>query len=128
MSLCWSRLGNPENCIINRGTRATLEFCMIYPSSHLRIPSERGWQPFRVRLKIGEYHGKIEVTSANAEPAWASFNLVPQGEGMNLEITKRVPDWDDYQRRWTRRVRLWCKQKIKVLGRSKQDARTKEKA
>ncbi len=124
MSLCWSRMGNIETCTINRNTKAALEFCMVYAESHLSIPSESGWLPVRVRLKIGEYHGKIEVTSANAEPACASFNLVPQGDGMTLEIIRRVPDWDDYQRRLTRRVRLWCKQKIKVLGRSKKNART----
>lgn len=91
MSLCWSRLGNQEDCIINRDTKATLEFYMIYPRSHLRIPSEQGWKKLRVKLKIKEYHGKIEVTSANAEPAWAYFKLVPQDGDVELVITERDP-------------------------------------
>jgi hypothetical protein len=128
MSLCWSRLGNPENCIINRDTKVTLEFCKVSVGSHLMIPSESGWDQYRVDLRLKEYSGELVITAANADPARAEFIMVPQDGNVGVEIVKRVPDWDVYQRRLTRRAKLWCDLKLKRLRRSKQDARTKEKA
>ena len=81
-----------------------------------------------MKLGVMGYSGEILITAANAEPARAYFNFVPQGDGMTLEITRRVPDWDDYQRRWTRRAKLCCDLKLKRLRRSTKSARTKEKA
>ena len=56
-------------------------------------PTEKGWEPvFRVKLKGNRrYMGELRVTSANAEPARASFSLIPNGNEIRLEIDKRTP-------------------------------------
>ena len=97
MSLCWSRAGNPEAIVINRETSQALEFYIAHFGSHITIPSEEGWNPYRVHLKGKEYLGKICVTSANADPAWASFRLIPEVDDVKLEITERKPSWEEHK-------------------------------
>ena len=61
------------------------------------MPTEKGWEPcFRVELKGDkEYSGELRATSANAEPAWASFRLIPEVDDVKLEITERKPGLDE---------------------------------
>lgn len=78
MSVCWSRIGNPESITINRDDTEMLDLYRVI-SACLELPTERGWNPFRVGLKADkEYLGEILVTSENAQTVRAKFKLTPK--------------------------------------------------
>jgi len=95
MSLCWSRLGNPEAITINRDSTAYFEFGWTTKGQYIRIPSEAGWHDYRIALKIRAYRGELLVTAANTDPAWASFKLIPGKEDLELVITERKPSLEE---------------------------------
>jgi hypothetical protein len=64
---------------------------------------------YRVKLGVMEYSGEIVITAVNADPAWASFKLVPQNGDMKLEVIARKPDWEVNQRRRNWWARFWGK-------------------
>jgi len=81
MSICWSRLGNPESITINRDDTQMLDLYRVI-SGCLELPTEEGWDCFRVGLKTDkEYSGGIRVTSENAQTVSAKFKLSPTNDG-----------------------------------------------
>lgn len=60
----------------------------------LGVSSGRGWDHYRLDLQLKEYSGEIVITAANADPAWASFKLVPQNGDIKLVIADRNPNWE----------------------------------
>ena len=48
-----------------------------------------------MKLGVMEYSGEIFITAVNADPAWASFKLVPQDSDIEMLITERNPNWEE---------------------------------
>lgn len=48
-----------------------------------------------MKLGVMGYSGEIVIIAANADPAWASFKLVPQNGDIKLVITERNPNWEE---------------------------------
>ena len=88
VSLCWSRLKNPEFNTINRDDTQTLDICRYRASDCiLEFPTEMGWKCIRVRIKLQrEYPGEILVTSANAEPLQRKFKLILDKENGDIKL------------------------------------------
>jgi hypothetical protein len=90
MSICWSRLSNPENMVVNRGARQALDFFRVVGGSkdaRIEFPTENGWKPkVRVWLVPREYKGCLTVTGANCEPLTKAFRLIPGDTGVRIEF------------------------------------------
>ena len=90
MSICWSRIGNPESITINRDDTQTLEVYRAWLDSSyfvLELPTEEDWNPYRVSLKADkEYSGEIFVTSGNADTLPVKFKLVPEIENKDVKF------------------------------------------
>ncbi|MBE9500855.1 MAG: hypothetical protein IMY87_00280 [Chloroflexi bacterium] len=110
MPLCWSSLENPEAIVINRDTTQVLELYKASGGARIRIPTEKGWNPYRVGLYGNDYLGEIRVTSANADPAWASFRLKPEVDDVKLEIIERKPGLDE--QRWHKRAQATLRRRL----------------
>lgn len=79
-SLCWSRLGNPEEIDINPGTLCGLDICRVQYHKekqywYLIFPSEKGWRKVRIRIKAKNYKGRILVCPANNFPTMLDFEI-----------------------------------------------------
>lgn len=90
--ICWTP--DREAIVINRGISQPLEFCTVFKHEQgpsIRLPCASGWEPyFGVQLNGNrEYHGKIEVTSANVDPARVYFTMVPHDDDVKVIITRR---------------------------------------
>ncbi|KAF5428943.1 hypothetical protein C5S39_09890 [Candidatus Methanophagaceae archaeon] len=83
--LCWAHIGNPPTYTINPGTKTLLDvFKAIERDTsdgwYLIIPSEAGWKTLRVRLKDGNYHGRLVVSPKNGPPKIKEFEIRPSSE------------------------------------------------
>ncbi len=91
MSICWSRIGNPEHITINRDDTQTLDVYRVWLDSSysvLELPTEEDWNPYRVSLKASkEYSGEIFVTSENAQTERVKFRLVPDPKNGDVKLT-----------------------------------------
>lgn len=79
-AVCWARQGNPQSVTINSKDEELLDvYKIIFTNANklekLIIPSEKGWEKFRVVLKPKVYDGKLKITAANAEPVEKAFKL-----------------------------------------------------
>ena len=77
-AVCWARQGNPQSVTINSKDEELLDVYKIIFTNKLEkliIPSEKGWDIFRVVLKPKVYDGKLKITAANAEPVEKAFKL-----------------------------------------------------
>jgi hypothetical protein len=77
LGLCWAHIGNPYTFTINAKTAANLDICIFNKQENLLIfPTEKGFDPPRVRLKANKkYRGEIVVSAENCRPRNRQFEI-----------------------------------------------------
>ncbi len=91
-SLCWSKLGNPEELDINPGVSQSVDVCKFQNTEeggYFIFPSEAGWRKVRVRLRKKVLSGYVLVCPANEFPTRVDFKITITTDGSsNMKIMK----------------------------------------
>lgn len=84
VSLCWSKLGNPELIEINPGINQSLDICKVHRGkfrNYFIIPSEFGWKKLRCRVAVETLSGEIKICPSNEFPTRIRFRISIEGDG-----------------------------------------------
>lgn len=78
--LCWAKSGNPSEVTIYPHSGTRLDLFMVNPversqADMLVIPSELGWNTYRIGLRPGHYDGTVVVAGENARPCALRFRI-----------------------------------------------------
>lgn len=78
VSICWSKLGNPDYIDINPGVSQSIDICKYHESPHgnyFIFPSEDGWRKLRVRVRKSYITGALFVCPSNEFPTKIDFTI-----------------------------------------------------
>lgn len=84
VSLCWSKIGNPDRIDVNPGVVQSIDVCKFHRSSggdYFIFPSEDGWRRLRVRIRNRQITGSILVCPSNEFPTQIDFTITTPRTG-----------------------------------------------